>query len=148
MILAEAIRKAHRVYLIGNGGSAANATHIANDLVLSCGIRAHALTADTSILTAAANDQGYHECFTSQIRVYGERGDLLIALSGSGRSPNVLKALSLAKKLGMSTLALFGNFGDVEDECAEIIIREGHDMQAAEEAQLALGHEAMRALKG
>lgn len=134
------------MYLIGNGGSAANAEHIANDLVLSCKVRAHALL-DTPIFSAAANDYGYYQAFVRQVEVYGEPGDLLIALSGSGRSPNVILALDAAKKLGMKTLAIFGEWSDIDEGCADIILRQGRDMQAAEEAQLALGHEAMRALK-
>lgn len=145
-MLAEEIRKARRVYLIGNGGSAANASHIANDLVLSCGVRAHALL-DVPTFSAAANDYGYAEGFLRQVAVYCEPGDLLVALSGSGRSENVLRALRRARGIGARTLAIFGEWSEIEEDCADIILRQGRDMQAAEEAQLELGHEAMRALK-
>src|SRR5260221_698204 len=98
--LASAIRQAKRIYLIGNGGSFANAAHIANDL-LACGIRAYTL--DAATLTASANDFGYETVFERWIATVGEAGDLLIALSGSGRSLNILNALRTAKKRGMAT---------------------------------------------
>ena len=81
MKLAEAVRNARRVYLIGNGGSYANAVHVANDL-LSVGVRAYTL--DPASLTASANDFGYETVFSRWISVVGEKGDLLVALSGSG----------------------------------------------------------------
>lgn len=133
MKLAEAIRKAKHVYLCGNGGSAANAIHIANDLV-SCGIKAHALTADVATMTAIANDHCYEDIFRQQIRVFGERGDLLIAMSGSGKSENILRAVIAAEIAGMDVFTIFGN-------------ERGEDMQTAEEMQIRLGHDAMRWLK-
>lgn len=129
--LAERVRKARRVYLIGNGGSHATAVHICNDL-LGCGVKA--FTLDAATLTASANDYGYETVFSRWIDTVGERGDLLIALSGSGRSPNILNAIALAEKKGMDVHREFG-------------AAQGLDMQAAEERQLWLGHELMRALK-
>ena len=120
-----------RVYIVGNGGSFANAAHIANDL-LSVGIKAYTL--DSATLTAFANDYGYENAFALWLRVVAESGDTLIALSGSGKSPNILNAIAEAEKIGMRVERVFG---------AEA----GLDMQAAEEAQLALGHEIMRRRK-
>ena len=131
MELIDKIRAAKRVYIIGNGGSYANAQHIANDLI-SAGVRAHTLEAST--LTALANDFDYRETFSRWISVVGEKGDLLIALSGSGRSPNILKACDAAEALGMTVHRIFG---------AEL----GQDMQTAENHQLVIGHELMRALR-
>jgi D-sedoheptulose 7-phosphate isomerase len=129
--LLEAVKSAKRVYLIGNGGSYANAVHIANDLA-SSGVKAHVL--DPSTLTAWANDYGYENVFLMQMELYGEEGDLLIALSGSGKSPNILKACKEAERKGMTVLKIFGN-------------ERGEDMQKAEESQVYLGHELMRALR-
>ena len=129
MQLAESIRKAKRVYIAGNGGSAANAIHIANDLI-SVGIKAHALTADVATLTAIANDYGYEYVFSRQLEVFAEKGDLLIAMSGSGTSQNILNAIREATWIGMDVFKIFGN-------------ERGEAMQAAEESQLSLGHEAM-----
>lgn len=147
MEIAELIRKAKRVYLCGNGGSAANAIHIANDLI-SVGVRAHALTADIATLTAIANDFSYKEVFSRQLKVFGEAGSVLIALSGSGNSDNILLALVEAKLVGLSTVAVVGNYGGPAAVLlADHVLRMGENMQAAEEAQLVFGHELMHALK-
>lgn len=129
MRLAEKVRAAKRVYIVGNGGSYANAVHICNDL-LACGVRAYTL--DPATLTATANDHGYYHVFRKWISVVGEKGDLLIALSGSGRSPNILMAIEEAEKIGMDVERVFG--------------APQFDMQGAEEHQVFLGHEIMRRL--
>ena len=131
MDLAEIIRAAKRVYIIGNGGSYANAQHIANDL-LSCGVRA--FTFDAATYTAFANDFGFETAYRRWISVVGEKGDCLLALSGSGRSPNILAAIAEGERIGMVIYRLFGN-------------ERGQDMQNAEEHQLRVGHELLRALR-
>lgn len=123
--LVSEIRKAKRVYVVGNGGSAANAMHIINDL-LARGVKAYTL--DMATLTALANDYGYETVFARWLHVVGERGDLLIALSGSGKSPNILNAVAVARHLGMSVHCIFG-------------AERGENMQEAEEAQIKIGHE-------
>lgn len=143
--LASAIIRANRVYLCGNGGSAANAIHIANDLV-SCGIRAQPLTADIATLTAIANDFGYEEVFSKQIEVFAESGDMLIVLSGSGNSPNVLRAIEAAKAKGLETWAIVG--GGKAAEIADHKIMTHWNMQASEQAQLIIGHDIMKSIKG
>ena len=145
--LAKAILKAKRVYLIGNGGSAANAIHIANDLI-SCGIKAQAIP-DIATLTAIANDFSYEEVFARAIRTLADPGDLLIALTGSGRSPNILAGIQAARERGVHTFAIVGEYND---ECPAAVLAEqctrwGKDMQEAEEKQLYLGHKVMRWLK-
>ena len=129
--LADAIRRARRVYIIGNGGSFANAQHFQNDLE-ACGIRAHTLNPAT--LTATANDVAYEYVFSRWIMLHGEVGDLLIALSGSGESANILNAIAAAKEIGMDIWPIFG-------------AERGEDMQRAEEMQVSIGHELMRGLK-
>jgi D-sedoheptulose 7-phosphate isomerase len=129
--LAERVRAARRVYIIGNGGSYANATHICNDL-LACGIRAYTL--DPATLTASANDHGYETVFERWISTVGESGDMLLALSGSGKSLNILRAIEKARDIGM----------DVHLE-TNYLIRA--DMQQSEEEQIALGHALMRTLR-
>ena len=133
MDLSKRITRAKRVYIIGNGGSYANAVHICNDL-LGCGIKA--FTLDPATLTASANDYGYESVFERWINVVGENADLLIALSGSGKSKNILRAISAAKKLGMDT------------ELVTWHLKDGMDMQASEEVQISLGHEWMRKIRG
>ena len=131
MELADRIRKAKRVFLAGNGGSHANAIHIQNDL-LSVGIAA--FTIDPATLTATANDYGYEQVFSRWLKTVGTKGDLFIALSGSGKSPNILMACKTAEELGMDVHREFG-------------AEQGLQMQDAEESQIRLGHDLMRALK-
>lgn len=131
MDVIEKVKAAHHVYIIGNGGSYANALHICNDLLL-CG--KPAFTLDPATLTAFANDFGYDSVFQRWIQVVGVEGDLLIALSGSGKSPNVLQAIVLAESLGLM-VHLETNY--LQD----------YDMQTSEEHQLVLGHNLMRALR-
>ncbi len=131
---AELLRKikgARCVFLIGNGGSYANAQHIANDLV-ACGVAA--FTLDAATLTATANDYGYEFIFSRWLTMVAEPQDLLIALSGSGRSPNIVRAVEEALGMEMQVHCIYGN-------------QRGENMQEAEEAQIAIGHEIMRALK-
>ena len=129
--LLELVRASKRVYIIGNGGSYANATHIANDLLAS-GIRAYTL--DAATLTAFANDHGYASVFARWLEVLGEEGDLVIALSGSGTSKNILHAIIAAERIGMA-VHLQTNY------------LRGRDMQESEEDQVRLGHDLMRALR-
>lgn len=129
--LLDKIRKARRVYLIGNGGSYANAMHIANDLI-SVGVKAYTL--DPATLTAIANDHGFEFIFSRWLQAVGEAGDLVIALSGSGTSANIRHALALAKRNGLDT------------HLVTHYLR-GRDMQESEEDQLVIGHEVMRALR-
>lgn len=131
MKLADAVRKARRVYIIGNGGSYANAAHIANDL-MACGVKAHTL--DAATLTASANDYGYETVFSRWLAVHGEHGDLLLALSGSGTSRNILRAIDAANEIGMDHIL-------VTDYLRSM------DMQESEEEQIHLGHDLMRALQ-
>jgi D-sedoheptulose 7-phosphate isomerase len=128
--LSARVKRARKVLIIGNGGSYANAMHIQNDL-LSCGIRA--FTLDPSTLTAFANDHGWYKALAKWIGIVGDKDDLLIALSGSGKSPNILMAIEAAEKIGMDVERVFG--------------APKYDMQAAEEQQIWLGHELMRCLK-
>ena len=132
MKLAKAVKRAKRVYLIGNGGSAANAIHIAQDLQ-SIGVKAYHLC-DAANISRIANDHGFEYVFSDQIEALGEEGDLLIALSGSGTSSNILKAIEIAEIKGMATFL-------VTDYLRTM------DMQKSEEQQLVSGHEVMRWLK-
>lgn len=139
-----------RVILCGNGGSAANAMHIANDLLYGIsmkgvGIKVMALPANTSVLTCLANDLGYDEIFARQIRVLGEPGDVLIALSGSGNSPNVVKALEEARRRGMQSFAILGYSGGKCLGLADVPIHfPVNDMQICEDLQLVVGHMMMQ----
>lgn len=131
MELLEKVRAAKRVFIIGNGGSYANAMHICNDLLLS---GKPAFCMDPATLTAFSNDFKYEFVFSKWLMVVGDAGDLLIALSGSGKSPNILAAIEAAEILGMQ-IHLETNY------------LQTYDMQASEERQLLMGHDLMRALR-
>ncbi len=137
------------IFLCGNGGSAANAMHIANDLLYlrlkGKGIKVTALPANQAVLTCLANDTGYENIFSFQLEQLGKEGDILIVLSGSGNSPNVLKAINAAKKMGISTCAILGFDGGKCLGLADIAIHfPVNDMQIAEDLQLIVGHMLMQ----
>lgn len=152
-------RDRNRVFICGNGGSAANAIHIANDLhygIGSCGtgedlrgIDVEAFTANSSILTCLANDIGYEEIFAHQLSVKAKHGDLLVILSGSGNSKNVVNALKKAKEMEIKSVAVLAYDGGKCKEVADIVIHSDvHDMQIAEDMQLLVGHMCMQHLSG
>lgn len=153
--LGEALRNAWLqgkvVYFCGNGGSAGNAVHLANDLIYGAGmqsglgLRVEALAANPAVLTCLANDLGYDQVYAQQLRVKAEPGDVLIVLSGSGNSPNVVKALEVGNNLGMVTCAILGFSGGKCKDLAQIPIHfPVNDMQIAEDLQLIVGHICMQ----
>lgn len=115
-LLAERLRQGNKILVCGNGGSAADAQHFAAELVNRFeierpGLAAIALTTDSSALTSIANDYAFEQIFARQVRALGRPGDVLLAISTSGNSPNVLVAIDAARELGMVTLALTGRDG-------------------------------------
>jgi len=120
---AACLKRGGKILLCGNGGSAADAQHIAGELLSRyefdrAPLAAVALTTDTSVLTAIGNDYGYEQVFERQVEGLGRRGDVLIALSTSGRSPNILRALEAAKKRGLVTIGFTGEAGgDMATRC-------------------------------
>lgn len=147
------LKEGRNVYLCGNGGSAANAQHIANDLLYGvspagdASIRVEALSSNTSVITCLANDIGYDQIFARQIKVKARAGDLLIVLSGSGNSPNILKALEAGRDAGMTTCAILGYSGGRAKSMADLVLHfDVNDMQIAEDLQLTVGHMLMRYL--
>jgi D-sedoheptulose 7-phosphate isomerase len=149
--LRDAWKGGRNIYLCGNGGSAGNAIHLANDLLYGVGIhegigmRVEALSANPAVLTCLANDIGYDRIYSEQIRVKGNPGDVLIVFSGSGNSANVVKAIEMGNSLGMKTFAVLGFSGG---KCKELAQHPIHfdidDMQIAEDLQLVVGHMCMQ----
>lgn len=140
-----------QVFLCGNGGSAGNAVHLANDLVYGVakrsggGMRALALPANTSVMTCLANDIGYDKIFCEQLAVQGREGDLLIVLSGSGNSPNIVSALERARSMKIKSYAILGYTGGRCKDLADVAIHfPVDDMQIAEDMQLVVGHMLMQ----
>jgi D-sedoheptulose 7-phosphate isomerase len=139
------------IYFCGNGGSAGNATHLANDFLYGAGIlngiglRVESLSANASILTCLGNDIGYENIFSEQLRVKGNKGDVLVILSGSGNSSNILNALELANKMGIDTFAILGFNGGKALKIANTTIHfEINDMQVSEDMQMIVGHLCMQ----
>ena len=152
-LLATKIRGS-RVFLCGNGGSAANANHIANDLVYAAtehtgsGFDAVSLAANSAVLTCLANDVGYGNIFSEQLAVSGRENDLLLVLSGSGNSENILNALTMAKKLKMRTAGILGFDGGKCKKITDCAVHvDVNDMQISEDIQLVVGHMIMKWLK-
>ena len=123
--IIKTLRKNGRVYICGNGGSAADAQHIAAELVGRFarnrkGLAAIALTTDTSVITSIANDYGYDNVFTRQVEALVGKNDILWAISTSGRSPNIVAAAKLAKKKGTCVLAFTGRNNSILEKTAGI----------------------------
>ncbi|MBI1175215.1 MAG: SIS domain-containing protein [Sideroxydans sp.] len=149
--LLECWKEGRQVFLCGNGGSAGNAIHLANDLLYGISkekghaLRVTALPANSSVVTCLANDQGYEDIFSHQLAVLARERDILIALSGSGNSPNIVKALEQAQEMGMRSFAVLGFSGGKAKELADVPIHfEIDDMQIAEDMQLVVGHMVMQ----
>ena len=131
----EAIRSADFVYIIGNGGSASTANHFANDLVKQVGVRAISLCSNEAIVMAYANDNGYANVFTEQLKVFLAPADLLISISGSGTSMNIVKAIEYAKQMGVKTWSM------------PTMKETGMDMLQVEDYHLHLAHEIAREMR-
>src|SRR5690348_9118031 len=143
---AKSIRAGGKLMLFGNGGSAADAQHLATELTIRYkkdrkAIAAIALTTDSSALTAAGNDLGFEHIFARQIEALGKRGDVAIAISTSGKSPNVLSALRRARSMALVTAALSGKGGGELAGLADHLLVVPSDTTARiQEMHIALGH--------
>ena len=142
----EALKNGHKIMFCGNGGSAADSQHLAAELVGRYkmnrpALNAIALTVDTSILTAIGNDYGYDTIFERQVEGLGKKGDVLVGLSTSGNSKNVVLAFELAKKMGISTVAMTGKSGGKMKEIADMTINVPSDItNNIQEMHIAVGH--------
>jgi D-sedoheptulose 7-phosphate isomerase len=147
-VLAASLRSGGKLLICGNGGSAADAQHLAAELVVTLTrdhlrppIPALALTTDTSILTAIANDLGAGRIFARQVESLGAPGDALVAISTSGTSPNVLAAVEEARSRGLAVVALTGAAGGKLAPMADVAIRVPSEVTAhVQEAHLAVEH--------
>jgi D-sedoheptulose 7-phosphate isomerase len=150
--LRDAWQAGRSIFLCGNGGSAGNAVHLANDMLYGAGVnnwhgglKVEALSANTAVLTCLANDIGYDQIYSEQLRIKARTGDVLIVLSGSGNSANVVKALEAGNKIGMKTFAVLAFDGG---RCKTLAQHPIHfaidDMQIAEDLQLVIGHMCMQ----
>jgi phosphoheptose isomerase len=146
-VIAEVFLSGRKLLLCGNGGSAADCQHMATELVSRLSkdlerraLPAIALTTDTSFLTAFGNDCGFEGIFERQIEALGSAGDILIGISTSGNSSNVIRAVEAAKKRNMHTIALTGNGGRLAATADIVIAVPSTDTQYIQEAHLAVEH--------
>lgn len=145
-ICSQAIKNNHKIMLCGNGGSAADSQHIAAEFVGRFvkerqGLPAIAFTTDTSILTAIGNDYGYDEVFRRQVEALGREGDVLIGISTSGNSGNVIKAFEQAKKQGVKILALTGQKDSKMSALADVTMKVPAPITArVQECHIMIGH--------
>lgn len=143
---AKAMLNGRKLMVAGNGGSAADAQHLVAEFVGRLvndrpAMRAIALTVDTSILTAVGNDYGFERCFERQIEALGQQGDVFLAISTSGNSPNVLRALTLCRRLGIITVGFSGNAGGKMGElCDYDVVVPCNVAMNIQESHLALEH--------
>jgi len=145
-VAAEAVLSGHKLLFCGNGGSAADAQHLATEYVVRfrddrSALPALALTTDTSLLTAGANDLGFERVFARQVEALGAQGDVLFLHSTSGNSPNLLRAAEAARAAGVTTIAMLakggGSLAGMVDHAVVLPTDEGAH---AQELHLAIGH--------
>ena len=142
----QGLKQGRTIFFMGNGGSAADSQHLAAEFVGRFvkerkGLPAIALTTDTSILTAVGNDYGFDTVFSRQVEALVRTGDVVVGLSTSGNSPNVVKALELAKQLGATTVGLTGQSGGKMANICDLCIRVPANVTARiQEAHIFIGH--------
>lgn len=145
-MMSEALQAGNKILWCGNGGSAADAQHLAAELVGRFrrerrGFASIALTTDTSVLTSVANDYGYDTVFARQVEALGVPGDVLVGISTSGGSVNVLTALEAARHIGLTTIALTGAFGArMAAHCDCVLTLPSNDTARIQEAHILVGH--------
>lgn len=144
--ITRAIQAGGKLLLIGNGGSAADAQHIAAEFVGRYklerpGYAAIALTADSSALTSIANDYGFEQVFARQVEALGAEGDVLLALSTSGRSPNILAALRTARQRGLATIGFTGARGEtMRPDCDQLFVAPSDDTPVIQQIHMVALH--------
>lgn len=146
-VISAALREGQKLLLFGNGGSAADAQHIAAEFVNRFKLErtplpAIALTTDTSALTSIANDYGYEQVFSKQVRALGRRGDVALAISTSGNAPNVLAAASTCRDLGIRVIALTGGSAGRLAALADLVlcVPGTNDTARIQETHILIGH--------
>jgi len=151
-VFVSARQRGVTVFLAGNGGSAANANHLATDLIYGANqagrgaFRVHSLSANPSILTCLGNDTGFENIFTKQLEALATPGDLLLVFSGSGNSPNILRVLEAARRLGVTSISFLGFDGGKAKALSDLALHfPVHDMQVAEDLHMIAGHLLLKA---
>jgi D-sedoheptulose 7-phosphate isomerase len=152
--LIKAKMEGKTIYAIGNGGSAATASHFCNDLLKGCrindqeGFKAICLSDSNPIVTCLANDFCYEDIFSIQLKTFAAKGDILIAFSGSGNSPNIIAALKTAREMRVETIGFSGrDGGKMKDLCNFLMIAPSHFMEKIEDMHLIYEHSMICSIK-
>ena len=147
MLLRQALREDRQIFVFGNGGSAANASHFVTDLgkgssdKIGRRFRCLSLNDNVSWMTALGNDYSYEDIFVRQLENYGRKGDVAMALSVSGNSPNVVKAMAWARKSGLTTIGLVGaKRGALAETAQHVIVIDSVHYGRVEDAQMGICH--------
>ena len=146
MSMVEALKKGNKLLIIGNGGSAADAQHMAGELIgrfkgERAPLAAIALTTDTSVMTCLGNDYGFDKIFLRQIEALANPGDAVLAITTSGQSENIVQGVLMAKKKGALTLGLLGkDGGKVQELLDRAVVVPSDDTQRIQEAHLVIEH--------
>ncbi len=144
--IKETLKNSHKILLVGNGGSAADAQHIAAEFIEKLNknriaLPAISLTTNTSVLTAVSNDRGFKYVFSRQVEAIGEKGDILILISTSGNSVNLIEASKAAKKMGILTIGLLGKGGgNLKNNVDLPIVVNSANTQRIQESHITIGH--------
>jgi len=144
--IIRAFKNKKRLFIFGNGGSAADAQHVACELQgkfykTRVSLPAIALTTNTSVLTAVGNDFGFDQIFSRQIEAYVKKGDIVIAISTSGNSPNIIKAIEVANRLGAITIAFTGKDGGKLKNISSVCLKvPSNDVARIQECHITIGH--------
>jgi len=146
-IISDAFSKGNKLMICGNGGSAADAQHMATEFTVRLSkslvrpaLPAIALTTDTSFLTACANDFSFDEIFARQVQALGKPGDVLLGISTSGSSPNVIRAIKEANSLGLKTIGLCGSGGEILKLASKTLAIQSTDPNRIQESHLVIEH--------
>jgi len=148
IILGEAVKKGNKILFCGNGGSAADAQHLAAELVVRLrpdfnrrALPGLALTVDSSVLTAGGNDYGFDSIFSRSVEAFGQKGDVLIGISTSGNSKNVKLALDKANEIGVTSIGLLGKDGGfIKEVCEYSLIIPSDNTARIQESHILVGH--------
>lgn len=144
-IMVSALKNNKKILLCGNGGSAADCQHIAAEFINRFQMErkplaALALTTDTSVITSIGNDYSYDDIFLKQVQALGQKGDILIGISTSGNSPNVVKAMKEAKEMGLITIGLSGSGGQLKKICDTSFCVDNPTTARIQEVHILLAH--------
>lgn len=148
LVLANAVKSGQKIMFCGNGGSAADSQHLAAELVIRFrsevnrpAVNAIALTVDPSIMTAGGNDIGFENVFARSVEAYGNEGDILVGISTSGNSENVIRAVHQANKMGLISIGLLGgNGGKLAEHCNYTVIVPSNVTARIQESHILIGH--------